>query len=429
MSKLGYALEKKLEIPAFSQESLLNLIQNNKEILVKDLDTSARISIHIEPNLDLYTTINNTTIYKVPSHYLPLERFNLDRNNKYLFSKALEIQALASQDEKSHAHHYGHSIFRKLAIAVNRLEKLLSYLSYKEKKEGIIRHDAEKLISYLLTDGTNKLTNTSVNWEYKDWGSLESDNFQRFDSKKLSELVGGPELFEKAIEEARSFDVYKYIDEFSKNGDTEVENFAAMMEGLKGEVEKLQEQGVIDQVVNKEATKPKKNTERKPIVFSLSQRGSIRPASAYMADKIYNGDEDKFRLINVDGMKEFVWWLEDLKEQNLLQDVTHIIINSAPPYFVKPSLKHFQLMMKYEIYNRGLTGFSLDYNGGCVDDIKGIVKLIRGEYPELPEPIVLCDTLEAWESYENEGFNALELMYRDEKYFQKAIKRAKRNSN
>lgn len=70
-------------------------------------------------------------------------------------------------------------------------------------------------------------------------------------------------------------------------------------------------------------------------------------------------------------------------------------------------------MMKYGIYNRGFG--NCDYDGGCVDDIKGIINLLKGEFPELSRPIVICDTKSAWDSYS--GIDCIPIALDDHKSF------------
>lgn len=80
--------------------------------------------------------------------------------------------------------------------------------------------------------------------------------------------------------------------------------------------------------------------------------------------------------------------IEDYKNNDQLKDIKYLIINSAPPYFVNPTLEEYELMKKYSIYNYGIGYGFLDYDGGCIEHIKGIIRLIKGEYPELPLPVV-----------------------------------------
>ena len=378
MSKLGDSLEKGLEIPAFSQESLSNLISSNDGILSKELDTEAKISIQVEANLDWYVPIDDSTCFRVPTYYLPVERFVGEEVNgiiKEIFKEALNIQKIASGDIPEHHHHYGYSIFRKLATAVARLEKLRAVEQAMDdyfKTFDREFDDARMFIDRLIKDGKKKLSNVSIRWEYKKWGGDlgPGGDFKRYDSKKLSELVGGEELFNQAVQQSLQFDVFEYIDEYAKRDKSEISE---------------------DELTSEQQAKKKTRVE-KPIVLSLSARGGMsRPMSASMANYFYDFDDGAYDLVRVDNMQEFVWLMDEWREKDLLKDVSYIFINSAPPYFYGDSIEQFQLMMKYGIYNRGLTGRGLDYDGGCVDDIKGIIRLIKGEYPELPNPIALCD--------------------------------------
>ena len=368
MTKLCHGVEPKLEIPAFSQENLLNLINSNEGILAKELDTSSKISIKIQANLDWNVRVDNSTRFSVPAYYLPIERYELNEEANKILEQVLNIQKLASGDDPYYSHyHYGHGIFRKLATAIVRLEELKKLPEIETANSFKTKdfYTVSNFIDKLLENGKKKMANVEIQWEYKEWRNLGND-FQRYDSRKLTDLVGGIELYNQAITEAvTSFDVFDYIKEYNEK----------------------QEQRLLEY-----KPQPEKWESNKPIVLSLSVNGGREPAASdWMALSLYNDDDEAFELVKIRRMKEFVWLMDDWKEKDWLKEVQYIVINSAPPYFHGDSIEEFNLMMKYGIYNRGLCYPGLDYNGGCVDDIKGIIKLIKGEYPELPTPIALCD--------------------------------------
>ncbi len=365
---MNWNLKSKLKIEAFSQENLTRLIQDNSQILKKEIDSTAEIAIVVKPNIDWDECPREViTEFSVPAFYIPIEEyenfFPVHKEEIEMLKELLSIQKNASQDDPNEAHHFGTIIFMKLITAYAKLEQLSKKLESVQDptKYGFIK----RVLDYVVRDITSKLKHTKIVWEYKEW--TVGNDFKRYDEAYLLDLNGGKKLFDEASKETLNKDVFAFIENYLEEAKKEEESKPIYHETVK--------------------------VERKPISLILSSDDIARnSATVYyqIIKELATLDEDD-GAIHFQSLQSFIWKMDEMKEANQFIDVELIIIDSAPPYFAHPTLEQFQLMKKYGIYNYGLTRSGLDYDNGCIKDIKGILRLIKGEYPELPLPIVISD--------------------------------------